>query len=143
MYKGIVGTVSFAVSISTLLEKDEQQEDAAIPAAAGAPGCTDLPIVKEIKTMIDAAFTSCKPRKNMETARGATSIGSSFHEGSSMAFLMHELGYAVRSSKLLPSIREWLQELVTEDLEQTFVSDFVDENTQTQKMGSEPRTARE
>lgn len=117
--------------MSTLLGEDKQKDSAAASSSA------DHPIVKDIKTMINAAFLNCKPPKSLEITCGTTSIGASFGEGRSTAFLMYELGCAVRSGKMLPSIREWLDEFLIEDFEQTFVRDFVDENTQsqTQKMG--------
>lgn len=120
--------------MSTLLEDDKQEEAAISPAAAAS---ADPPIVKEIKTMINFAFTNCKPSKGLEMNRGTSSIGSSFGEGQAAAFLLYELGCAVRSGKLLPSIRNWLDEICTEDFEQTFVRDFVVDSTQsqTQKMG--------
>jgi hypothetical protein len=62
--------------------------------------------------------------------RRARSLGVSFHEGRAAAFLLYELGSAVRSEKLLPSLREWLDETFEQSFEDNFIADFVVENTQ-------------
>jgi hypothetical protein len=133
--------VAFAVSRSSLVEVGQV-------GAAGAtfyPSNTAVassPVIQEIKDMIMSAYSSCKPTTlstrpdgNENNTMGAArrfsnttdSAGGSFvFGGSSMAFLLDELGHAVQGRRLAPQIKEWIYDMIKEDFETWFVGDFED-----------------
>lgn len=133
--------MAFAVSRSSLVEVGQV-------GAAGAtfyPSNTAVassPVIQEIKDMIMSAYSSCKPSTlstrpdgNVDNTMGAarrfrnstvSAGGSPVFVGSSMAFLLDELGHAVRGRRLATQIKEWINDMIMEDFEAWFVGDFDD-----------------
>ena len=106
-------------------QQGSNQNRASTPLAASAVTTDAHPVVKEIKAMIEFALTSCKPPKgiarNHRTGTSVSSLGASFTEGRSGAFLLHELGCAARSGKLIPSICTWLEEHFVQEFLDTYI----------------------
>ena len=122
--------MSYAVSMSSHLtdcqhQQGSNKDGASIPLAASAVASDTHPVVKEIQAMIEFALTSCKPpndvARNRHTYTSGSSLGASFTKGRSGAFLLHELGCAVRSGKLVPSIHGWLEEHFEREFAETYV----------------------
>jgi hypothetical protein len=86
--------------------------------------------------MIEFALANCKPSKRTASIQtiDVRSLGNAFSYSCAMAFLLHELGHAVRSGKLLPSLREWLDEHFQGEFEQRYIGDFDVENSQDTKV---------
>lgn len=114
--------MSYAVSMSSHLTDCQHHQDS---NKDGAVASDTHPVVKEIKAMIEFALTSCKPpndvARNRHTHTSSSSLGASFTKGRSGAFLLHELGCAVRSGKLVPSIHGWLEEHFEREFAETYV----------------------
>lgn len=100
---------------------------------AGSAAVASSPIIKEIRDMIETAYSHCKPAgggasmsngSNMSTS----SVGSAFSEGCAMAFMLDELCHAVKGGRLVSPIREWLDDLFQSEFENLYVGDFEEES---------------
>ncbi len=132
--QGIIGTVAFAVSRSSLLADRRAGAD----LLGGSAAVASSPIIQEIKDMISNAYTYCKPAgisipmdgNSHNTASrlhtSATLASSPVFGGSSMAFFLDELCQAVRGGRLAPPVKEWIDETIKTDFEAWFVGDFDD-----------------
>eukprot|EP00579_Thalassiosira_antarctica_P028848 CAMPEP_0202023654 /NCGR_PEP_ID=MMETSP0905-20130828/52355_1 /ASSEMBLY_ACC=CAM_ASM_000554 /TAXON_ID=420261 /ORGANISM="Thalassiosira antarctica, Strain CCMP982" /LENGTH=294 /DNA_ID=CAMNT_0048586081 /DNA_START=1 /DNA_END=881 /DNA_ORIENTATION=- len=146
---GIIGTVAYAVSRSSQLQEqqafiDNENNMAETEATclAGSAAVASSPIVKEIRDMIESAYSHCKPAgvslgaggglgaNNMSNGNhmSTSSMGSAFSDGSAMAFMLDELCHAVRGGRLAAPIREWLDELFQSEFENYYVGDFEEES---------------
>ncbi|KAL3790149.1 hypothetical protein HJC23_009586 [Cyclotella cryptica] len=133
---GIIGAVSYAVSMSSLLLDRHHQINGMIDSATCLPSIAAPTSPCPIKGMIEFALANCKPSRSTTSIQTSDvrSLGNSFSDSCAMAFLLHELGHAVRSGKLLPSLHEWLDEHFQGEFEQRYVGDFVVENSQDMKL---------
>ena len=134
--QGIIGTVAYAVSLSSHIKDHERgNNDDTGRTAAAAVGVDSNPTIDEIKRMIEFARSSCKAPKGPKASCDASSLGASFSEAQATGFLLHELGCAVRSGKLMSSICDWLDETYETEFERLYIDDFVVESTQDLKFG--------
>lgn len=124
---GIIGTIAYAVSMSSKIMDEEQQsgmgentEATHLPTNAAA---SSSPIVKEIQDMIDFAYNSCKQGQPSQlcgshsSSGNSNTIGSSFSDGCAASFMLNELCFAVRSGRLVTQLREWLDDKFQEAFE--------------------------
>ena len=127
--------MAYAVSLSSHIIEQERSCDDGTSLTSVAAAIDSNPTINEIKRMVEFALNSCKPLKGYSTSCDTSSLGSSFSEAKSVAFLLHELGCAVRSGKLTSSIREWLEQTYETEFVRLYIGDFVIENTQDAKVG--------
>lgn len=136
--------MAYAVSKSSQLQVRESiiddENGMAETEATCLPGSAAVassPIAKEIIDKIKKAYEHCKPAGSNRSHNSSmtnhgrfttTSVGgNAFSDGSSMAFMLDELCHAVRGGRLASPIRDWIDELVQHEFENSYVGDFIEE----------------
>jgi len=141
---GIIGAVAFAVSRSSKCAGENALDNTEETSGEAHNSSVEA----EITNVLEMACSNCSPRGaiarrvgeefNRHGGRLATSFaGSSSSYGSALALLFDELCLAVRGGRLAPSIKSWILDRFSANLEELYLGDLADPHATPQKSSTQ------